>query len=65
VQDAAYGSLLRGRRQQLHPRIAATLENQFPEIVETQPVALAQHCAEAGLAGEDSWLLAQGWPPGR
>jgi len=32
VQDAAYGTLLRGRRQQLHARIAATLEDQFPEI---------------------------------
>jgi class 3 adenylate cyclase/tetratricopeptide (TPR) repeat protein len=50
VQDAAYGTLLRSRRQQLHARIAATLEDQFPEIVVTQPALLAQHCAEAGLA---------------
>jgi predicted ATPase/class 3 adenylate cyclase len=50
VQDAVYGTLLRGRRQQLHARIAATLEDQFPEIVATQPALLAQHCAEAGLA---------------
>ena len=50
VQDAAYGTLLRGRRQQLHARITATMERHFPEIVETQPEALARHCAEAGLA---------------
>ena len=50
VQDAAYGTLLRGRRQQIHARIAATLEDQFPEIVVTQPALLARHCAEAGLA---------------
>ena len=50
VQDAAYGTLLRSRRQQLHARIGATLEDQFPEIVVTQPALLAQHCAEAGLA---------------
>ena len=50
VQDAAYGTLLRSRRQQLHARIAATLEDHFPEIVVTQPALLAQHCAEAGLA---------------
>jgi class 3 adenylate cyclase/tetratricopeptide (TPR) repeat protein len=50
VQDAAYGTLLRNRRQQLHTRIAATLEEQFPEIVAAQPALLAQHCAEAGLA---------------
>jgi len=39
-----------GRRQQLHARIAATLEDQFPEIVLTQPALLARHCAEAGLS---------------
>jgi predicted ATPase len=49
VQDAAYGTLLRDRRQQLHGRIAATLEQQFPEIAETQPERLARHCAEAGF----------------
>jgi tetratricopeptide (TPR) repeat protein len=50
VQDAAYGTLLRSRRRRLHGRIAATLEDRFPEIVLTQPAVLAQHCAEAGLA---------------
>jgi class 3 adenylate cyclase/predicted ATPase len=52
VQDAAYSTLLRGRRQQLHARIAATLEDQFPEIKATQPELLARHCAEAGLAAK-------------
>ena len=37
VQDAAYGTLLRSRRQQLHARIVATLEAQFPEIIAAQP----------------------------
>ena len=50
VQDAAYSTLLRSRRQQLHARIVATLEDHFPENVAAQPVLLAQHCAEAGLA---------------
>jgi class 3 adenylate cyclase/tetratricopeptide (TPR) repeat protein len=49
VQDAAYGTLLRSRRQQLHARIAATLEDKFPEIAAAQPALLARHCAEAGL----------------
>jgi tetratricopeptide (TPR) repeat protein len=49
VQDAAYSTLLRNRRQQIHARIAATLENQFPEIVAAQPGLLAGHCAEAAL----------------
>jgi hypothetical protein len=49
VQDAAYSTLLRGRRQALQARIAATLERQFPEIVAARPALLARHCAEAGL----------------
>jgi tetratricopeptide (TPR) repeat protein len=48
VQDAAYGTLLRSRRQQVHARITATMEGQFPEIVEAQPEVLARHSAEAG-----------------
>jgi class 3 adenylate cyclase/tetratricopeptide (TPR) repeat protein len=50
VQDAAYGTLLRSRRQRLHTRIAVSLEDRFPEIVRAQPTLLAQHCAEAGLS---------------
>lgn len=50
VQDAAYGTLLRSRRHQIHARIATTLEVQFPEIVAAQPALLAHHCTEAGLA---------------
>jgi predicted ATPase/class 3 adenylate cyclase len=49
VQDAAYSTLLRPRRQQLHGRIATTLERQFPEIAAAQPEVMAQHCAMAGL----------------
>jgi tetratricopeptide (TPR) repeat protein len=48
VQDAAYGTLLRGRRRRLHARIAATLEERFPEIVIAQPALLGHHYAEAG-----------------
>ena len=63
VQDAAYGTLLRKRRQQLHARIAATLEGQFPEIVETQPELTARHCAEAGLVEKavGYWTLTGEW----
>jgi predicted ATPase/class 3 adenylate cyclase len=49
VQDAAYGTLLKSRRQHLHARIAQVMEEQFPEIVETQPELLAQHYSGAGL----------------
>lgn len=50
VQDAAYTTMLRDKRRQLHGRIAATLEAHFSDIVKTQPALLAQHCTEAGLA---------------
>jgi len=49
VQDAAYTTLLRSRRQQLHARIATTLESRFPEVAAAEPAILAQHCTEAGL----------------
>jgi DNA-binding winged helix-turn-helix (wHTH) protein/predicted ATPase/class 3 adenylate cyclase len=49
VQDAAYGSLLRNARQQLHAQIAEALAAHSPELMETQPELLAQHYAEAGL----------------
>ena len=49
VQDAAYSTLLRPRRQQLHGHIASTLEREFREIAAAQPELMAQHCAMAGL----------------
>ena len=42
-------SLLRSKRQQLHRRIADALEEQFAEMVETQPELMAHHLAQAGL----------------
>ena len=49
VQDAAYASLLKSRRQQLHRDIAAALVQITPEIAETEPEILAHHYTEAGL----------------
>jgi class 3 adenylate cyclase/predicted ATPase len=49
VQDAAYGSLLRSKRQELHSKIAAALNAQFLEVVETQPELMAHHLEQAGL----------------
>jgi predicted ATPase len=49
VQDAAYSTLLRGRRQQTHARVVSTLERQFPEVAAAQPQLLAYHCGEAAL----------------
>jgi class 3 adenylate cyclase/tetratricopeptide (TPR) repeat protein/ABC-type transport system involved in cytochrome c biogenesis ATPase subunit len=50
VQDAAYQSLLRSRRQQLHACIAQTLEQHFSETVEAEPELLARHYSDARLA---------------
>jgi predicted ATPase len=60
VQDAAYSTLLRGRRRQIHARIAATLEDGFPNVVTTQPALLAQHFTHAGLTEKsvEYWLKA-------
>jgi tetratricopeptide (TPR) repeat protein len=49
VRDAAYESLLRKRRQDLHARIASAIEMRFPQIVEAQPELVARHFGEAGL----------------
>ena len=51
IQDAAYQSLLKSRRQQYHQQIASILETRFAEVRETQPELIAHHYAEAGLAG--------------
>jgi predicted ATPase len=48
VQDAAYAMLSRQKRQHLHGRIADTLENRFPYMIELQPELLAYHLAQAG-----------------
>ena len=49
VQEAAYNSLLKSRRQQLHARIAQALEEQVPDIAANRPEVLARHSTDAGL----------------
>jgi predicted ATPase len=48
IQDAAYASLLKSTRQQIHQRVAQVLEARFPALVETQPELVAQHYTAAG-----------------
>jgi predicted ATPase len=52
IQDTAYQSLLKSKRQQLHQQIAHVLADRFPEMVETQPELLAHHYTEAGLPAQ-------------
>jgi tetratricopeptide (TPR) repeat protein len=49
VQDAAYSTLLRSQRQELHARIGKVLEDKFPEIAAAQPEIVAHHYTQAGL----------------
>src|SRR5215471_8864795 len=60
VRDAAYESLLRSRRQQLHGQIARALEQGFADIVASQPEIVAHHFTQAGLVEPaiDYWLKA-------
>lgn len=48
VQDVAYDSLLKSRRQELHASIASAIEQRFPALRETKPEVLAQHLSAAG-----------------
>jgi predicted ATPase/class 3 adenylate cyclase len=60
VRDAAYESLLKSRRQQLHGQIARALEERFVDIVASQPEIVAHHFTQAGLVDSaiDYWLRA-------
>ena len=62
IQDAAYASLLKSTRQQVHQQIAQVLEARFPALVETQPELVAQHYTAAGCAEQAVRLLAAGGP---
>lgn len=59
VQDTAYISLLRGRRQRIHADIAEALK-QRDATEEAMPAVIAHHFTEAGLAepAASCWLAA-------
>jgi class 3 adenylate cyclase/predicted ATPase len=59
VRDAAYESLLKSSRRELHARVGEVIERERPEVVTGQPELLAYHY---GLAGDARsavrfWLL--------
>ena len=49
VQDAAYESLLKSRRQVLHQRIAEALRDRFPTIAEAEPEIVTYHFTRTNL----------------
>jgi tetratricopeptide (TPR) repeat protein len=48
VQEAAYESLLKSRRQVLHRRVAEVMLDHFATIAESQPEVVAHHLTQAG-----------------
>jgi predicted ATPase len=50
VQDTAYATLLRSRRQRIHADIAWALEERFVDQIEAAPAVVAHHYTEAGLS---------------
>jgi predicted ATPase len=51
IRDAD-GTLLRNRRQELHRQIVSVLQQEFAELVVSQPELLAHHCSEGGMISE-------------
>lgn len=60
LQQAAQGTILRERSQQLHALIGKLMEMHEPEAGSAYPELLAQHFADGGLFDKaaDYWLLA-------
>ena len=60
VQEAAYESLLKARRQQLHLRVAQAIEQHFSELQHNEPEVLARHYTLGSLAEKaiPYWLRA-------
>jgi class 3 adenylate cyclase len=60
VQDAAYASLLRARRQQLHAGVAQALQDKYPDLAARSPELLAHHYEAAGFEerGKEYWSRA-------
>jgi class 3 adenylate cyclase/tetratricopeptide (TPR) repeat protein len=48
VQDAAYETLLKSRRRELHRNVAQVLGKRFKEVADAEPEVLAYHYAAAG-----------------
>jgi len=60
IHDAAYATLLKGKRQRFHGRAAEVLLRDFPEEAEASPEVVARHLSFAGLPerSADYWLRA-------
>lgn len=50
IRDAAFQTVLKARRRELHKRIADELDAHFPDVVEREPELLAYHYSEAEVS---------------
>ncbi len=60
IQDAAYESLLKKRRRDLHRAVAEAMLAQDPAFAGAEPEVIAHHCSKGGLAepAVSYWLAA-------
>lgn len=60
VQEAAYSSLLKSRRRELHRAVSDALNKKFPEVAKQRPELVAHHLTEAGDAEKavEAWQAA-------
>jgi class 3 adenylate cyclase/predicted ATPase len=60
LQEAAYGTMLKSKRREVHGKIVLALQEKSPEVVADEPEILAHHCEAAGLIREavDYWYRA-------
>ncbi len=60
VQDAAYDTLLRSRRREIHGAVARVIQAKFESVAAAQPELLAHHYTEARAIPDavDAWLRA-------
>ncbi len=67
VQEAAYASLLKSRRRELHRAVSEALNEKFPEIAKQRPELVAHHLTEAGDAERavEAWQTAGDYAQGR
>jgi predicted ATPase len=60
IEDAAYGSLLKKRRRDLHRAVAEAMLAQDPAFAGAEPEVIARHCSRGGLPepAVSHWLAA-------
>ena len=69
IRDAAFHTVLKARRRELHKRIANEIATRFPDVAEREPELLAHHYSEAEMTDRalEFWRCAavgpqQAWP---